>query len=135
VALGVLMRAPPERRAELHAQALKRSAQSGENDRRRRLLAECVEAYSDLDEAQLEQLRTVFTTTDYQEARALMVTTYERGKIERMREMVLLQLEAKFSPLPAGIQERVAAMSAELLQRLLIDLVRAHSLQELHLTD
>jgi hypothetical protein len=51
VALSVLMRVPSERRAELHAEALKRIALSGENDWRRFLLAECVEAYSQIDEA------------------------------------------------------------------------------------
>ena len=56
VALSALMRVPPERRAELHAEALKRIAGSGENDWRRFLLAECVEAYANLDEAQRERL-------------------------------------------------------------------------------
>ena len=44
VTLSALMRTPPERRAELHAEALKRIARSGDNDWRRFLLAECVEA-------------------------------------------------------------------------------------------
>jgi hypothetical protein len=57
VALSALMRVPPERRAELHAEALKRIAHSGENDWRRFLLAECVEAYGDLDEAQRQRLQ------------------------------------------------------------------------------
>jgi hypothetical protein len=38
------MRVPAERRAELYAEALKRIAQSGENDYRRFFLAECLEA-------------------------------------------------------------------------------------------
>ncbi len=52
VALSALMRTSPQRRAELHAEALKRIALSRENDRRRYLLEECLEAYADLDEAQ-----------------------------------------------------------------------------------
>jgi hypothetical protein len=57
VALSALMRLPAERRAELHAEGLKRIARSGENDFRRFLLAECLEAYADLDEAQRVRLQ------------------------------------------------------------------------------
>ncbi len=51
VALSAMMRLPAERRAELYAEGLKRIASSGENDFRRFLLVECLEAYADLDEA------------------------------------------------------------------------------------
>src|SRR5947208_815691 len=105
VALSALMRVPPERRAELHAEGLQRIARSGENDFRRYLLAECLEAYADLDEAQRQRLQALLTTAQYQEVRPLMITTYERGKIEGKiegkmegkiegrRETALLQLE------------------------------------------
>src|SRR6266478_2994868 len=96
VALSALMRVTAERRAELHAEALKRIAHSGENDWRRFLLAECVEAYGKLDEAQRQQLEALLTTQPYQEVRPLMITTYERGKIEGQREMALRQLEKRF---------------------------------------
>jgi len=43
---------PASRRAELHAEALQRIARSGDNDWQRFLLAERLEAYSHLDEAQ-----------------------------------------------------------------------------------
>jgi hypothetical protein len=46
VALSALMRVPPERRAEVDGEVLKRIALSGENDWRRFLLAECIEAYA-----------------------------------------------------------------------------------------
>ena len=62
VALSTLMRVPPEKRAELYAEGLKRIARSGENDWRRFLLAECLEAYADLDEAQKERLQALRTT-------------------------------------------------------------------------
>ena len=51
---------PAGRRAELYelyAEGLKRIAGSGENDYRRYLLAECLEAYADLDEAQKERFK------------------------------------------------------------------------------
>jgi hypothetical protein len=82
VAISALMRVPPERRAELHAEALKRIARSGENHWRRFLLAECVEAYADLDEAQRLRLQALLTTETYQEVRPIMITTYERGILE-----------------------------------------------------
>ena len=79
VALSALMRLPADRRAELYAEGLKRIAGSGENDYRRFLLAECLEAYAELDEAQKERLQALLHTEAYQEVEPLMKTTYERG--------------------------------------------------------
>jgi hypothetical protein len=139
VALSSLMRVPAERRAELHAEALKRIARSGENDWRRFLLAECLEAYARMDEAERQRLQALLMTEQYQEARPLMVTTYERGKLagklEGLREMALLQLERKFGPLAPEVKQRVEALSPEQLQQLLLDLLQALSLKELHLQD
>jgi hypothetical protein len=135
VALSALMRTPPERRAELHAEALKRIARSGNNDWRRFLLAECVEAYGNLDEAQRQRLQALLTSEQFQEVRPFMITTYERGKIEGWRTAALLQLEAKFGPLSLEVKQRVEALSSEELRQVLLDLVKAQSLQELHLED
>jgi len=135
VALSALMRVPAERRAELHAEALKRIAHSGENDWRRFLLAECVEAYAHLDEAQRQRLQALLTTEQYQEVRPLMITTYERGMIEGQRRMALLLLEAKFGPLSPVVKQRVEALSPEQLQQLSLDLIQGRSLQEMHLED
>src|SRR5262245_38480586 len=99
VALSQLMRVPPERRAELFAEGLKRIARSGENDFRRFLLAECMEAYADLDDDQRQRLQAMLTTEQYAEVRPVMITTYERGKIAGQREMVLRQLQARFGSL------------------------------------
>jgi hypothetical protein len=133
VALSALMRVPPERRAELHAEALKRIALSGENDWRRFLLAECLEAYGQLDESQRQQLQALLFSESYQEARPLMQTTYERGKIDERRETALLQLEAKFGPLSLEVKRRVEALSPEQLRQLALDLLKSQSLEELHL--
>jgi hypothetical protein len=89
VALSTLMRVPPERRAELFAEGLKRIARSGENDWRRFLLAECLEAYADLDASQKERLRTLLTTPPYQEVKPIVITTYERGKLAGRFETAL----------------------------------------------
>jgi hypothetical protein len=139
VALSALMKAPAERRAELHAEALKRIARSGENDFRRFLLAECVEAYGDLDEAQRQRLQSLLTTEQYQEARPLMITTYERGKLagqlKALQETALLLLETKFGPLSPEVKHRLEAMSSEQLRQLILQQVKAESLKELGLQD
>jgi hypothetical protein len=88
----------------LYAEGLKRIARCGENDWRRFLLAECLEAYADLDEAQQQRLQALLTTEQYQEVRPVMITTYERGRIEERLETALMLLEAKFGPLSPGSQ-------------------------------
>jgi hypothetical protein len=135
VALSSLMRVPPERRAELHAEALLRIARSGENDWRRFLLAECVEAYANLDEAQRQRLQALLTTEPYQDARPLMMTTYERGRIAERREMALRMLETRFGPLPPDVKQRLEALSPDQLTQLLLDFAKGQSLRELHLED
>ncbi len=143
VALSTLMRTPRERQAELYAESLKRIALSGENDWRRHLLTECLEAYANLDEVQRLRFQALLETEPYREAKPLMITTYERGKaegkaegkIEANREMALLQLDARFGPLAPEVQQRVAVLEAEQLRQLLVDLVKVSSLKELHLED
>jgi len=135
VALSSLMRVPAERRAELHAEALKRIAQSRENDWRRFLLAECVEAYGNLDEGQRQQFQALLTTEPYQEVRPLMLTTGDRARIAELREVGCLLLETKFGPLSSEIRERVESLSLEQLRQLLVDLIRAQTLSDLHLED
>jgi flagellar biosynthesis/type III secretory pathway protein FliH len=63
----------------LYAEGLKRIARSGENDFRRFLLAECLEAYAELDEAQKDRVEELLHTEAYREIEPLMKTTYERG--------------------------------------------------------
>jgi hypothetical protein len=133
VALSALMRLPAERRVELHAEGLKRIARSGENDFRRFLLAECLEAYADLDEAQKERLQRLLSTEPYQEVQPLMTTTYERGILQGERRSALRQLEAKYGPLSPEVKQRVEALSPEGLAQLQLDLLKAQSLKELGL--
>ncbi len=147
VALSALMRLPAERKAELYVEGLKRIAQSGENDFRRFLLAECLEAYAELDEAQKERVQALVHTEPYQEVESLMKTTYERGiehgierGIERgieqgERRLTLRLLEAKFGPLSAEVREQLEALSWETLAQLQLDLLQAQSLKELRLNE
>ena len=154
VALSALMRQPAERRAELYAEGLKRIASSGENDFRRFLLAECLEAYAELDEAQHERLQALLHTEAYQKVAPLMKTTYERGVkdgIEQAkttyergieqgieqgeRRSALRLMEVKFGPLTPKVKQQVEVLSPDALAQLQIDLLKARSLEELSLSD
>jgi hypothetical protein len=135
VALSTMMRVSPERRAELLAEGLKRIARSGENDWRRFLLAECLEAYADLDAGQKARLQALLTTEQYAEVKPIMITTYERGKIAERRESVLFLLEMKFGPLTPAVKGRVEAFSPEELRQVQIGLFKGESLKELRLED
>src|SRR5262245_40488013 len=135
VALSTLMRVSPERRAELLAEGLKRIGRSGENDFRRFLLAECLEAYADLDEGQKERLQGLLTTEQYAEVKPIMITTYERGKLEGKQETVLGFLERKFGPLSDEVQRRVRALSLEGLEQLMDEYLKAQSPKELGLEE
>jgi len=135
VALSALMRLPAERRTELHAESLKRIARSAENDFRRFLLAECLEAYADLDDVQRKRLQELLTTEEYQEVKPIMITTYERGIVQGEQRSALRLLEARFGPLPADVKQRVEALPPDGLAQLQLDLLKAQSLKELHLQD
>jgi hypothetical protein len=135
VALSQLMRVPAERRAELFAEGLKRIVSSGENDWRRFLLAECLEAYASLDEVQKGRLQALLTTEPYAEVKPTMITTFERGMIEGERRAALLQLEARFGPLSPAVRQRVEALSPEELRQLTLGLVKDKSLKELRLEE
>jgi hypothetical protein len=79
VALTALMRVPPERRAAVHAEALRRLAEAREDEYRRYLLWECLEAYAALDEAQAQELGALLRTQRYQGVQTMAVTTFEKG--------------------------------------------------------
>jgi hypothetical protein len=108
VALTSLMRVPRERRVELQADALDRIARSGQNEWRRFLLAETLQAYSELAPAEWERLEALLRTEKYREAQPMTLTYYERGKIQgelaALRRTALRQLETKFNPLASGVR-------------------------------
>jgi hypothetical protein len=154
VALSALMRQPADRRAELYAEGLKRIAASHENDFRRFLLAECLEAYAELDEEQRERLQAeayheveplMKTTYErgiehgmeraYHEVEPLMKTTYERGIEQGERRSALRIMEAKFGPLTPEVRQKVEALSPGALAQLQLDLLKAQALEALHLDD
>jgi hypothetical protein len=135
VALTALMRVPPTQRAAMHAEALRRLAEARENDYRRYLLLDCLEAYASLDEAQARELQALLRTERYQGAQAMAVTTFEKGLQQGQRMTLRKMLEARFGPLGPGAQERLESLSPEQLDALTLALLEAQSLQELGLGD
>ena len=136
VALTALMRVPRERRAELRGEALDRIVSSGQNDIRRRLLAECVAEYSGLDDEEWERLERQFVTRKTQEALSTMPTMMDFIKRDDRRELVFPVLEGKFGPLSESVKKRIMAMWKDELQQLLFDVtLNGKTLKELGLED
>src|SRR5262249_46302607 len=122
-----------------YAEGLKRIARSGENDFHRFLLAECLEAYADLDEAQKRRLEALLPTGQDQEVRPIMITTYERGInqgiIQGERQLAISQLEARFGPLPRAVKQRVEALASPELRQIMLEYYKAQSLKDLGLEE
>jgi hypothetical protein len=119
--------------------ALRRLAEARENDYRRYLLLDCLEAYTSLDEAQARELAVLLGTERYQEAQTMAVTTFERGMQAGLqqgwRTAIRKQLETRFGPLSPGAQERLESLSFEQLEALAVAVLEARSLKELGLED
>jgi hypothetical protein len=135
VALTALMRVPAARRAAVHAEALRRLAEARENEYRRYLLLECLEAYAMLDQAQEQELGALLRTERYEGAQAMAVTTFEKGWQQGQRTTLRKQHQARFGPLSPRAQERLESLSPERLEALSLELLKAQSLQELDLED
>ena len=138
VALTALMRVPPARRAAVHAEALRRLAEARENDYRRYLLLDCLEAYAMLDDARAQELGALLRTERYQGAQAMAITTFEMGLqqgLQSFRTALQKLLEARFGPLSANARERLDSLGPERLEALALELLKAQSLEELGLED
>jgi hypothetical protein len=146
-ALASLMPVPEARRAELKAEALQRIEAGGDNNYRKYLLAEFVDAYWSLNEAQRRMFEAMMNTEPYGGAKVMMQTTFERGmeegerkgkregKTEGQQELLQILLEERFGPLPQSAVERLQAWSDEKLREVARALLRANSLKELGLED
>jgi hypothetical protein len=138
VALAALMRVEPARKIWLRAEALRRLLlECHENNYRRLLLQECVEAYMQLDEDEQWQFDQLLHTEPYKEIEPMMVTTFEKGVAKELqegrRDAARLLLERKFGPLTEAVLARLAAWPAEGLDELLLGVLDAPSLSALGL--
>src|SRR5262249_28415348 len=135
VALTTLMRVSPARRAAVHAEALRRLAEARENDYRRYLLLDCLEAYATLDEAQAKELEALLRTERYQGVQSMAGTDVRQGVEQGQRKTVRKQLKDGVGPVSPVAQQRLESLSPEQLDALALALLGARSLQELGLED
>jgi hypothetical protein len=133
VALSALMRVPAGRRAELKAEAMQRLATAPENEARRYLLCECVEAYLPLEGPQLAEYEHLLQSERYKEAQMIGLTSFEKGVEKGQRALVERQLRRKFGPLSPAVQQRLAALPGDRLAELGEALMTTASLRELGL--
>ena len=144
VGLAALMRVPKARRAWLRSEALRRVLlECKENDYRRFLLCECVEAYLGLDEEDQREYARLLTTEPYKEIGPMQMTTFEKGiaqglqqgRLEGQREAVRLLLENRFGALAPAVRQRLEDWPVERLPELLLAVPQAESLRALGLED
>lgn len=91
VALASLMKIDAERKPWLRAEILRRLAtECRENDYRKLLLINCVDAYLPMQGEQRALFDELFNhDARYREARSMIMTTYEKGKCAALQAMVL----------------------------------------------
>jgi hypothetical protein len=136
VALAALMRIAPERRAWLKAEALRRLATAPENDVRRYLLCECVQAYLPLEGPQLEAFHHLLVTEKYMAVQQIGLTWFEEGELQGQRKMLQRLLEKRFGPLGPHILLRLKSLTEEQLADVGLRLLDApSSLNELGLAE
>lgn len=136
VALATLMRIDPERRAWLKAEALRRLLAVPENDRRRYLLCECVQAYLPLEGPQLDEFNHLLITEKYMAVQKIGTTWFEEGELQGQRKMLQRLLEKRFGPLNPANLLRLRSMTEEQLNDVSLRMLDApHSLEELGLVE
>jgi len=137
VALAAMMKLPEERKAWLRAEALRRIMGLPDNNVRRFLLGEFVQAYLPLDPVQQRQFDELLVNEPYRRVREMGTTWYEqgieKGREQGQREFLLIQLEERFGPLSDQVRYRLQQLPADQVGTLVRALVRAQSLAELGL--
>jgi len=152
VALSVFMRFAEDHRPAVKALALQRIATCGENEYRKFLLAECVEAYLPLEGEQQAEFERLLAQ-EYTEAKMQALTSFDKGRIkgrdegrdegrkegrnegreEGQRTLLERQLRKRFGPLSPAALQRLQALSADKLAEVGEALITASSLGELGL--
>jgi hypothetical protein len=139
VALAALMRVAPQRRAWLKEQALRRIHECQENDARRFLLFECVDAYLPLGGEQRDEFEDWLKNKTNRGVQSMMTIYYERrlkeGERKGKRELLQKQLEARFGPLSPEARQRLEKLTDKKLDKVALAIFKAKSLSELGLAD
>ncbi len=96
VALSALMRIPAEQVAWLGAEALRRLAEAPLDNRRKFLLAECVQAYLPMTDEQRREFEALLSTEPYAGVQAVNVTVYEKGELKGLVSSLLVSVKSRF---------------------------------------
>jgi hypothetical protein len=139
VALSALMRIPKERVAWLGAEALRRLTEADVSERQRFLLAECVQAYLPMDDAQGREFDRLVNAEPYAGVKAMNKTVYEQGietgEVKARREMLRELAADLFGTLSPETIARIDSLPADRLRPLIKAVPRAKSLKDLGLAD
>jgi hypothetical protein len=120
-------------RARIKSEGLARIARSRENDVRKDLLTECFNNYLELspgDEPEYERLQA----EQFPEAKTVVNSIEERGRVRERREIVRKQVDKKFGQLPINILAQIESLPVNRLEGILLAILDAKSLDELGLT-
>jgi hypothetical protein len=124
-AFAALMRPGSWSRAELKLECLRRIAASGVSGLRKQILVDWVETYVQLSEQDALDLQRLLDLEGNEEIKAMELTwlgkaeargiaqgseTATRQAVERMRRVVLRQVEQRFGPVPATVRQRIEAI-------------------------
>ena len=106
-------------------------------ERKRRMLAEFVEAYLTLDEKQKQEFETLLNTEKYAGVKAMNKTNYEKGlevgQTKGRLDMLRVMIEARFGRISAAVEDRLNQMSAQEISDLGKAIAHAQSFAELGL--
>jgi len=135
LALSALMKLPAADRARFLAEGLERIEDSGENELRKYLLADCYENYFPLSEMEREEVRRLMaerftkggTVMNGLELREL------RGERRGKREIVVKLLTKRFGPVSEAALAKLNALSSERLDEIAMAYTEAASLADLGL--
>lgn len=130
VALAALMRIPPDRVAWLGAEALRRLGGAPLSGQERFLLAECVQAYLPLDEAQQQEYERLLQNEPFTEVKAMNLTVFEKGQLKTRREDLLLILEERFGAGSEELRAHVESLPFDALTALMRRVAKANTLAE-----
>ena len=132
------MHIPPERRAWLKAEALRRLTKKPLTEQQRFLLAECLQAYLELATgAEQEEFERLLAGEAFKEVKTMGTTWFEQGlrqgQAEGLCRATLRILQARFGELNQAVRERVEHWPADKLEELISRAVLVQSLAELSL--
>ena len=154
VALSSLMQLPKADRARFLSEGLDRIVNTGENDRRKFLLAECLDNYTIMSEPERETFEKLqeekqpmekefvssFERRGIKKGKALGVALGEatgialgeaRGEASGMRKVVVRLLNKKFGELTVDQKATIETLSVEQLEEISLEIFDAKSLSEL----